>query len=435
MVVPAPAAGQGRRVVPRAADRRRSVRARRRRGVGRGGRRPARAVQAAHAVRPHARARRSPVLAVRGAHVDGGRRTGWPGLDGVRPVRRRACRPTAPRRSTRPGYEVLRIAHGVPAMGAELTEDTIPAEVGQWVIDASVSFTKGCFTGQELVARIDSRGGNVPRHLRDPRRRRRRAGAGHRASSSDGAVVGRVTSCGRVGRPGLREAVGRRRPPRSTVGRRRRREHHRAQPDTRRQPHRRGGCRRSAPRPATRPAPRRPSPPPARGRWRARARSPTPAGPAGAGRRRAARRRGAGPSAAMPAPSSSTATTIAPGVGRRRSPAPRRGRAGSAFSSRLATTWASRSGSTTADAPAGRRLDGRGRAPASAASAGSPRHGGGDDRADVGRPQARAGTGGRRAGPGRAGRATSRSSRCASRQDDRGRRPRLDAVPSPIASA
>jgi folate-binding Fe-S cluster repair protein YgfZ len=34
------------------------------------------------------------------------------------------------------------------------------------VIDASVSFTKGCFTGQELVARIDSRGGNVPRHLR-----------------------------------------------------------------------------------------------------------------------------------------------------------------------------------------------------------------------------------------------------------------------------
>jgi folate-binding Fe-S cluster repair protein YgfZ len=29
-----------------------------------------------------------------------------------------------------------------------------------------VSFTKGCFTGQELVARIDSRGGNVPRHLR-----------------------------------------------------------------------------------------------------------------------------------------------------------------------------------------------------------------------------------------------------------------------------
>ena len=63
-------------------------------------------------------------------------------------------------------FEAARIAAGVPAMGAELTEATIPAEVGQAVVDASVSFTKGCFTGQELVARIDSRGGNVPRRLR-----------------------------------------------------------------------------------------------------------------------------------------------------------------------------------------------------------------------------------------------------------------------------
>ncbi len=62
--------------------------------------------------------------------------------------------------------ERYRIAHGVPAMGAELTDDTIPAEAGQWLIDASVSFTKGCYTGQELVARIDSRGGNVPRPVR-----------------------------------------------------------------------------------------------------------------------------------------------------------------------------------------------------------------------------------------------------------------------------
>lgn len=63
-------------------------------------------------------------------------------------------------------YEAYRIVHGVPVAGRELDDDTIPAEVGQWIIDASVSFTKGCFVGQELVARIDSRGGNVPRHLR-----------------------------------------------------------------------------------------------------------------------------------------------------------------------------------------------------------------------------------------------------------------------------
>ncbi|HEY6533583.1 MAG TPA: hypothetical protein VIY72_14845 [Acidimicrobiales bacterium] len=62
--------------------------------------------------------------------------------------------------------ERYRIAHAVPAMGSELTPDTIPAEAGQWLIDASVSFTKGCYTGQELVARIDSRGGNVPRPIR-----------------------------------------------------------------------------------------------------------------------------------------------------------------------------------------------------------------------------------------------------------------------------
>ena len=61
-------------------------------------------------------------------------------------------------------YEVCRIEAGLPRMGAELTDKTIPAEAG--VVEASVSFSKGCYTGQELVARIDSRGGRVPRRLR-----------------------------------------------------------------------------------------------------------------------------------------------------------------------------------------------------------------------------------------------------------------------------
>lgn len=60
--------------------------------------------------------------------------------------------------------EAVRIAAGVPAMGAELTADTIPAEA--LVVERSVSFTKGCYTGQELVARIDSRGSNTPRRMR-----------------------------------------------------------------------------------------------------------------------------------------------------------------------------------------------------------------------------------------------------------------------------
>jgi folate-binding protein YgfZ len=91
--------------------------------------------------------------------------------------------------------EPHRIAAGVPAMGAEVGESTIPAELGQWAIDASVSFTKGCYTGQELVARIDSRGGNVPHPVRGLRLQDEvPVGA---AVAVDGSEVGRTTSAAR----------------------------------------------------------------------------------------------------------------------------------------------------------------------------------------------------------------------------------------------
>jgi folate-binding protein YgfZ len=60
--------------------------------------------------------------------------------------------------------EAARIEACFPSLGRDLDERTIPGETG--ILDRTVSFTKGCYTGQELVARIDSRGGNVPRHLR-----------------------------------------------------------------------------------------------------------------------------------------------------------------------------------------------------------------------------------------------------------------------------
>jgi folate-binding protein YgfZ len=63
-------------------------------------------------------------------------------------------------------FEQARIRAGVPRLDIDITEDTIPAEGGAPLIDGAVSFTKGCYTGQELVARIDSRGGNVPRPVR-----------------------------------------------------------------------------------------------------------------------------------------------------------------------------------------------------------------------------------------------------------------------------
>jgi tRNA-modifying protein YgfZ len=63
----------------------------------------------------------------------------------------------------RDAVEACRIASGLPAMGSELTDKTIAAEAG--LVEHTVSFTKGCYTGQELIARLDSRGNNVPRRL------------------------------------------------------------------------------------------------------------------------------------------------------------------------------------------------------------------------------------------------------------------------------
>jgi tRNA-modifying protein YgfZ len=48
------------------------------------------------------------------------------------------------------------IAHGEAVAGVDLTESTLPAETG--LIAATVKFGKGCYVGQELVERIDSRG-------------------------------------------------------------------------------------------------------------------------------------------------------------------------------------------------------------------------------------------------------------------------------------
>ena len=59
--------------------------------------------------------------------------------------------------------EALRIEQGEPVMGRDVDEATIPQETG--MVGISVDFDKGCFLGQELVARIDSRG-HVNRHLR-----------------------------------------------------------------------------------------------------------------------------------------------------------------------------------------------------------------------------------------------------------------------------
>ena len=89
---------------------------------------------------------------------------GWPGLPGVDLLGAAPVLPPGVAMVDPAAFEAARIYAGVPRLGAELTDKTIPNETG--LIDRTVSFTKGCYTGQELVARIDSRGGNVPRTLR-----------------------------------------------------------------------------------------------------------------------------------------------------------------------------------------------------------------------------------------------------------------------------
>jgi len=88
----------------------------------------------------------------------------WPGFEGVDLLGPQVSLPAGAEASTA-AMEVARIRAGWPAMGRELTGRTIPAEIAG-LVESSVSFTKGCYTGQELVARIDSRGGNVPRPVR-----------------------------------------------------------------------------------------------------------------------------------------------------------------------------------------------------------------------------------------------------------------------------
>ena len=87
--------------------------------------------------------------------------------------------------------EHARVAAGWPVMGREIEPgERLPAELG--VSSVAVNFTKGCYPGQELVERMDSRGAKAPRQLR-------RLDVADGAAAGDpielnGAEVGRLTS-------------------------------------------------------------------------------------------------------------------------------------------------------------------------------------------------------------------------------------------------
>ncbi len=58
--------------------------------------------------------------------------------------------------------EILRVEQGVPLFGAELNDTTIPLECG---LASAIAYDKGCYVGQEIIARATHRGG-VRRKLR-----------------------------------------------------------------------------------------------------------------------------------------------------------------------------------------------------------------------------------------------------------------------------
>jgi folate-binding protein YgfZ len=87
-------------------------------------------------------------------------------------------------------YEVLRIEAGLPRFGVEIGEEYIPLEANLW---DDVSFTKGCYIGQEIIARMESRGKQA-RVLAGLRLAAPLDADGERAVRIDGQPAGQVTS-------------------------------------------------------------------------------------------------------------------------------------------------------------------------------------------------------------------------------------------------
>jgi folate-binding protein YgfZ len=104
--------------------------------------------------------------------------------------------------------EALRVAEGIPAYGIDIQSRDLAQETAQ---DRALSFTKGCYLGQEIVERIRSRG-QVHRHLRalelTPESATELPGIGTElrvaGSTPDAKPAGALTSVAVVQLPGAR---------------------------------------------------------------------------------------------------------------------------------------------------------------------------------------------------------------------------------------
>jgi folate-binding protein YgfZ len=121
----------------------------------------------------------------------------WNGVVGVDLLGEAPEAPPGARPCGRDAWESIRVEAGIPAMGAELDERTIAAEAH--LLERCVSLTEGCYTGQEVVARLEARGNRVARRLRGLVIEKAASGVaviprGSEVSLGD-KVVGSVTSC------------------------------------------------------------------------------------------------------------------------------------------------------------------------------------------------------------------------------------------------
>ncbi len=87
----------------------------------------------------------------------------FPELEAVLEVRARAIQCGATPAGAA-AFEIARIEAGRPEWGLDMDDTTLPQEANLDTLHA-ISYTKGCYTGQETVARVHFRG-HVNRHLR-----------------------------------------------------------------------------------------------------------------------------------------------------------------------------------------------------------------------------------------------------------------------------
>ena len=124
------------------------------------------------------------------------------GGDGIPTTATTACRPS--RSSTtaveptidEDELELLRIRAGTPRFGREIDDRVLPAEAG--LEERAVDFEKGCYPGQEPIARLHYRG-TRNRTLRVLEIDGERAARLRRRARLEGKDVGRVTSAARDG--------------------------------------------------------------------------------------------------------------------------------------------------------------------------------------------------------------------------------------------